>query len=422
MKWKYRDEKQIIYFSANANKESFVSSVCVHGFECYYKNNQIFLTGVPGWIELTKEKFDESCNVVKSVLETSSPTSDFKWIRKLLDCSSDNILSVKAQFISFVLSVLSVYAFYKDCGLNFDKQQMLNNSNAEFIAINFGRLDDVWSEIEEFCTNKNLLDNLQKALYNDFAENSKSLLGIKVNDFIEKESKEINSFFENVFYQARTLKDIHDYEILCNLKRLSTNTRRDDVVFLSELFAKSTKYQMSNGKQMDYYACFASQIALMNNGLITMTFEYSKEKSKIECAFKADELATFILPRRLFFFISALRLVEKEEYDDEKVIKLLKEFIEYILSTNNNPENEMECEALKCLKEQGNELIDVVYKSGRKVRDLVFILPSRIDFQEQKRDDNETYLSFQIYFAKRQKYYESLAKSFISKKWRERFG
>lgn len=422
--WHYRGKKEVIYFNSNVNEEKFISTVLLHGFESYCRNGRICLTGIPVWTQFTKIEFDECCNIIKSVLEATSLSSKFRWIHRLLDLKHDNVLDVKAQFVSFIFSVLSVYTFYKDCGTNFNKQHLLNNSNAKCIAMNFGRFDDVWTDIEELCTNENLLGDLQVALDNAFGEIPQTMFNANSRNFHEDEIKEINKVVEEIFYQAKLLKDVDDYEFSCKRKIFYPNVRGSDVVLASELLSKISSYQISRRMTTDYLAVFACQVAMLDNGLTIMSFEHNKATGKVECAFKADELSTFVLPLRLHWFIPALAHVEKERYGiATKTDKLLKEFIEYILNSDNNPENEMECEALKCLKEQGNEFVDMLYKCDQRVRFWEFNLFSYDDFKEQRRDDEGiSYLSFLMHNSARERYYVSKAKSFIEKKRSQRYG
>ena len=420
--WYYRGVERTVYFPRNAECSKFIPAVYTHGLDSFNSNGSKWLTGFAVGGDISRFDFDIICDGIKSELKNASPNG-FNWLCKLLDLKQNDLQAQRTQLVSFILSLVAVHEFYKDCNIRgLKKHQTINKSSAKHIAANFGRYCDVWEDIEALCTNQILLDVLQRKLFTQFNRVAEPITGYTTDQTAshgasQEDIKTINELTEDIIYYAGTQSDIDAYEISCNRKIFNPNLRGSDVVLLSDVLSDVNSHQKDKGISANIYDFFACQIALADSGLAAMNFEYDVTNEKIKCTLKAGELSTFVLPRRFHWFIPALSYVERQRYGlSREANKLLKEFIEYLSASNVKPETEVERDALAMLKERGATFVDALYQSGQRVRNWDMNLLTDGDWKEQ-RDDNDTYyLSFLMHNMQRQHYYVDKAKEFIEAK------
>lgn len=405
--WHYNIEKQKIYFFPN-NKSKIISSVLLH------KNNnledKINLTGFPLWMQFTKTDLDEYCRMIKLTLENTKSSVDFSWTTRMLNLVDDNHLIIKTKFVYFLFSLLCVRSFCKYNNINFNKKLLHNNSNLKYILMNFGISDDNMNEIEEICLNEKILDSLQSALNNLFDGKINFVFYNKTNNFQDSEIDKINEMFEDIYSQAKFYKEENDYEICHNRQVPKPNEKGIDILSFSELLTMTSF-------KLNYDIILASQISLMNKGLITLDFNYNKTTENIDCSFKSTELSNFVLPRRLKLFIPALSYIEINGYGigipHEKPI-FLKQFINYVLNNVDNSENPYVSQSLKYLKEYGEEMVDRLYRCDQRFKDWNFNMFFLEDYQKEKTENEEmSYLGIMMNNNRLSNIYVDMAKYFI---------
>lgn len=417
--WHYRGVSRIVYFPRNTDYSKFIPAVYTHGLDSFNSNGSMWLTGFAVGGDISRFDFDIICNSIKSELKNASPNG-FNWLCKLLDLKQNDLQAQRTQLVSFILSLVAVHEFYKDCNIKgLKKHQRINKSSAKHIAANFGRQRDAWEDIEALCTNQILLDILQSKLFSQFNHVAEPIVGCATDQMAtlnasQKDIKVINELTEDIIYYAGTQSDVDAYEISCNRKIFNPNLRGSDVVLLSDVLSEVSIHQKNKGIPVNIYNFIACQIALADSGLAAMNFEYDVTNEKIKCTLKAGELSTFVLPRRFHWFIPALSYVERQRFGLScEANKLLKEFIEYLFASNVRPETEAERDALTMLKERGATFVDTLYQCGQRVRNWDMNLLTDGDWKEQ-RDNNDTYyLSFLMHNMQRQHYYVDKAKEFI---------
>lgn len=424
--WHYRGVKRTVYFPCKADYSKFIPAVYTHGSDSFNSNGSLWLTGFAVGGDIHRSDFDIICDSIKSELQNVSPNG-FSWLCKLLNSKQNDLQAQRTQLVSFILSLVAVHEFYKDCNINgLKKHQKINKSNAKHIAANFGRYCDVWEDIEALCTNEILLDVLQSKLFTQFNQVAEPIAHYTPNqtatsDTSKKDIKIINEITEDIIYHAGTQSDIDAYEISCNRKIFNPNLRGSDVVLLSDVLSVVGSRQEFKGMPTNIYNLFACQIALADSGLAAMNFEYDATEEKIKCTLKAGELSTFVLPRRFHWFIPALSYVERERFGlSYEANKLLKEFIEYLLTSTLKPETKAEHDALVMLKKFGATFVDALYQSGQRVRNWDMNLLTVGDWKEQEEDNDTYYLSFLMHNMQRQLYYVDKAKEFIELKRNKR--
>lgn len=400
-------EKQKVYFFSNS-KSKITSSVILH--KSNNLEDKISLTGFSIWMQFTKTDLDDCCKVIKSTLENTKSLNNFSWIMGILNSNDDNKLSIKIKFVYFLFSILSIHSFCKDNNIIFDKELLHNNSNLKYILMNFGITDDNMSEIEELCLSKAILDSLQSALNNLLDGKNNFTFENKTNNFQDNEIDKINEIFEDIYSQTKFYKDENDNEICHNKKIPKPNEKGMDILSLSELLTMTSF-------KLNYYIILASQISLMNKGLITLDFNYDKTTENIDCSFKPTELSNFVLPRRLNLFIPALSYIEINGYGigipHEKPV-FLKQFINYVLNNVDNLENPYVSQSLKYLKEYGEEMVDRLYRCDQRFKDWNFDAFFIEDYQKIKAENEEmSYLSIMMNNYRLSNIYVDMAKYFI---------
>lgn len=424
--WHYRGVKQAIYFPINANEGDFITAVYAHGLDSYNSNGQIWLTGVPILGDITKSDLDKVCNIIKLSLENANSSSEFKWLTWMMELKQDNLQKQKAQLVYFLLSVIAVHKFCKDCSIGKIKEYHISGkSNVKYVAMNFGRYDDAWNDIESLCTNEELLYGLQKKLYEEFNEITEPLTGDTQNwvtSFVaEGDIKTINGIIEDIFYRAGIARDKDSYAISCNNKILHPNICGPDIVLLTDVLFEVNAQWNRSGKPANMCGIFAGQIALTDSGLMSIDFEYYKDSDKIKCTLSAGKLSTFVLPRRLRLFIPSLIYIERNRFGlGIEANELVKEFVQSLLKTNHNIETEAECDAFTTLKEYGMVFVDDLYQSGQRVRYWDIELFTDRDWIELRKDSDMYLLDIMMHNQRRQYYYVDQAKDFIKMKFSQR--
>lgn len=416
--WSYQSGRQLMFLRVRSTDRGLLSvipTVRMCGFSPDSSISNLQITGLAIFDEISKDDLGQICEKILEQLPHI-----FKTISNILLLDHPMHQKAKGQFLSFLLSAVCLNFFFEDMELA-PKNICFTEDNTDIkkIARNFGRVSSVLPELRMIFARTTLWDNLRRQIYDEFSKKAVPFFDCSrhgkmpetdnANDVVPKADR----FFYNVGMESEESA----WQKVEGRKRFSPEQPGTDMIPLR-------KYM--NSMEAPQYPAAVSAVCMlsrMDSGLVSMNVEPSAGTGEetLQCVLKAGELATFVLPRYYYLFISALARVEQ----NCQWVRMNRRaaVIRFIQSLPEDPPDvtaaqanasllEQERFALKALKSSsGTDFIDRLYECGQSLKD--WDIDWITDDDQQNYSSIRRYFSFVIHNMTWQQVYIKLADAFL---------
>jgi len=375
--------------------------------------------------------FHALCSEVAEEIRQVIPSSR---IAEILDYPQQELVGPKAQMLSYLLSVFSYTSFLR---MNFSSKfpslyQSLLRSNYQKVAANFGHPAKIglefmqlfvcisksgeWStrifQRLECCTGKLCvkwkLDQENRNVPDSSWQPGRNLLQT------HPPSRALPEFAENIFCEMEMNMQYRINQYTQTQTSCDPAKPDSDSICL-EQYLQIMERHGANGLSSIGYA-----LHLMDNGLFEINLERSCSQDAVHCILKAEELSTFVLPRRFSVLIPAFSIVEREAEKKGISPKMaVSQFVDY-LEDHCYQEGEIRKEdaELLCKLKRSRFSLLYLYAVGQKFQDWNIDLLTTEDYLSYGIDEHgsfnlEKYVSRMANHAKQVRYYNCCARVFL---------
>lgn len=424
--WSYRGIRQEMYFRCRSRTEEIrlLPTIRYRVDPGQEAGSPIWLTSLTLFGELTMSDLSEICGRMRAGLDQDA----FPRLYHILQQEHPLLQKQRAQLISFILSADRLKHFLVDAvpGYVFVDR----DTDIEKVAQNFGKTADILTELQKLV-NGPVLNALDAVLWDMLRSLAAPLFhepmverdAADVMGIYERLSREaVNARVEDIFYDLGMSSERSAYRILTS-SRYPADRCAPGEISLEDLLLWPDP---DMGFWYPRYLRFAppirklsSMLAMMDNGLMAMHIGYRKGRDggTVQCFLKAGELATFSIPRRLYLFIPALALVERDcwrvNMDPPSAVKRFIDTLPDADMAALEADGEKEQRALLFLKTHGHDLVDLLYDCGQTFNGWDIDLVTSDDWMEESRDTD--YLSFIFRGSEDQESYLERARDFLSR-------
>lgn len=417
--WHYRGIEQRAFFCCGPEEEGGLEQInCLPTVRL----NQVlagqsgcsgdtWLTGLVLFGPLGAKCLDDICIAVWAELEKMDMPQKTE-LSAILHARHLLLQTQRLQFISFLLSVISVYDYCEavlGTALVFNPAQ----SNLKKIASNFARADEIEAALTALCTAPQIWKSLRNILYPAFQKNAQPLF--------QKESPcggtllsldPVTETAEYCLFRVGMESECYAYRASHGFKRVSLDA---NWISLQDYFAETAA---PNTSRLDQILCM---LTLMDSGLVSLNIGTNRDENDLsddtvmpQYLLKTGELALFSVFRWIHPFIPALVHVEQKIWPGGEVQPALKRFIrtlpdEIEAEGEMTPALQKEQQALRWFKQAGSGFVDLLYSCGHSFYSWNIDLITVDDWRESGSGD---YLSFVRDQAARQGIYLEKAKTF----------
>lgn len=425
----YRGMTRRIYSLGDYSDGRFVPFVYTHGEECFNSNEQTWITGISMLGDIKSADFDEICKTTIRILNESCEGQEkqkYKFVTKLLEKKEKEIQGQRAQFISYILSVINVHDFLRKIGFNIANAKTEDNlKQIRCISNNFGMRSDLKDCFSIIAFDVGLVAELKNALYPYFKNCPSELASKNITPISSEkgESYKIINWIEEVFQQVGMEAVKEGYDICNYKKRFEPEKLSADVITISTCLDKMNGNAPKLEKNtVSLYSKLAHLIALVDSGLATFDFVYNPDRETIAYSLNISHLSVFYILRKIHCFIPALTHIEKTYYGTGYTAKeLVKKFIEHLSCYKPNGGEyekysiDVENEARQCLMQCGQNLADLLYDAGLSFRCFDSKLLIYGDWRDENRVKNDlSYFTFLMRNNTRPRLYVKEAKKFMN--------
>jgi len=420
--WSYRGVKQDLYFYNDPSQASANFLPTIRRRKCRSTGGgpEQWVTSHTLFGDLAAADLSSLCRKMAEKLDRAQ----LPWVSFILEQESPLLQKLRGQFISFVLSLIYLCRFLKDCGYEPCAALFEQDSDLEKIALNFGKSGAVLPELTKLVERPGLLQELEVLLCDVLRGRAAPFLEqpapLSTYDWDRQSCNHMNYCLEDTLYNIGMSSERSAYTVAF-LKRYQTDRRAAGTLSLkSTLLWKEPPlrfpYDRLLGGTAQKLSCV---LTLIDSDLMAISFQYQRqERGGSLCNFlKAGELSTFSIPRRLHLMIPALALVERDCWrvglEPQNAVK---EFIQTLpdrAAQGSGEKAKNEQAALSFLKTQGKDFVDLLYDCGHTLNgwDIDLITPG--DWMEEGEDSS--YLSFIHQMAETQNFYLERANQFLSR-------
>lgn len=260
------------------------------------------------------------------IIKKLDKVKNCKALTKILDYSKNELIQSKLQLISLLLSIEYLVDYCRK-ELKFDDRSIytiLLKSNISKIAINFGKKEDTIYELARLINHLCFIENLKFSdIVSEYTEPIKGLADTEETASVE--SKELT---ENIIYEIAINNEctINRY-IKEHLKIEDTNS---NILNLNQYINIMNKNNTSTTKALE------NLLDLVNESYVYI--DYTLDKDKIHQVIKTEELSTHILPLKVYDFIPALVVIERNS-SKETVKVNVNAFINYLKDNIKDDKN-----------------------------------------------------------------------------------
>lgn len=417
--WHYRGIEQKAFFDCGPEEGSNLEQI--HYLPIVRLNQALaeqagcsgdtWLTGLVLFGSLSTKCLDDICIAVWAELEKMNIPQGAE-LSAILHARHPLLQKQRLQFISFLLSVISIYDYCEailGTALVFNPAQ----SNLKKIASNFAHADEIEAALTALCMTPQIWKSLRNVLYPAFQKNAQPLFQkepLRGGTFLALDP--VTETAEYCLFRVGMESERCAYRASHGLERVSLNANR---ISLQDYFAETVT---PNTSRLDQILCM---LTLMDSGLVSLNIgtnrdenDWSDDAMMPQYLLKTGELALFSVFRWIHLFIPALVHVEQKIWPGGKVQPALKRFIctlpdEIEAEGEMTPALQKEQRALRWFKQAGSDFVDMLYSCGHSFYSWNIDLVTVDDWRES---DSGDYLSFVRYQAARQEVYLEKAKTF----------
>lgn len=417
--WSYRGTRHRVYLVCDPQAEdvNFLSTVRLRRAFSQKENSDLWLTSMPLFGELDGEGLSRICNRAAELLDPE----EFSWLRFILRQEHPLLQKQRAQLISLILSMSSLFQFLDDSFGQKTFRFVQGSSDITKIAQNFGKSDRSLPELEKLLNGNGLIQKLYMVLSGEIRALARPFLREPVRTSCQDaDCEHINNDLEDTFYNIGMASEYAAHRSI-SLNRYSQDSRDPSMIPLEDMLRWDVpRFHFSDPRHpVEATQKLSCMLALMDNGLMALNFECTEQDGtrRIKNMLKAGELATFSIPRRLHLIIPALALVESECWRlDFEPRAVLKQFVSTLPDqARPGPEKAWRREqaALSFLKSQGQDFVDFLYGCGQTMSGWDIRLVTSDDWMEER--ENSSYLSFINEETEGQEFYLNLAQRFLDR-------
>lgn len=434
--WMYRGAKQEIFFHLGSGLHdcaNFLPTIRLRRKYDDVTQSDVTLTSLAAFGAISTDAVDTLCEKILEELSNQVFKFELQTIPRILKQSKPLCQKPRTQFLSLLLSTVGLHCFLSDPGfqeknLRTDFFSSLVKKDTEKVSRNFACVHVIQDELNVLFENRDIWDSLENTLYTGFRKNAKPFLRavpIEAQSYSKDEIRSTNQVAEHLFYDIGMNSEESAWQIIDSRKRFCPERPDPDMISLSRYMAEIYRCETGKISEARFLRCMLSQ---MDNGLISMNVELSRRLSEegasteIQCALKAGELATFVLPRYYHLFIPALSLVER--YSGQLSLDRLSAVKQFIETLPEDPPDfpasgegldadiQEERTVLQELKRSGAHFAERLYACGQSLSGWDIDLVTADDWRDGGKG---SYLSFVKHNRARCRVYLNLANDFLEK-------
>ena len=349
----------------------------------FYKidsSNRVIITSNIVYGKINSDSFDKLC----SVLAKYKPITDIM-VDKQLN-------SIKMQYISSIISMISLSDFCKDI---YDTDDIIECSDIDKITLSV-------INIKTLLNNKDTLESIRK----DF--------GIKYNKAINSLNTSVknvvaldkeNIVIEDYICKLGMLLDKHNFDCWRNIKRVHiTETLEEPGISSIKDFIQS----INENIQISNDAALMKIMMFIHDWYVTVD-NLEVTDGEIQFIFRVDSYSTFILPRRYHNMIPALIIIWDNSWMvDLKPLEATIKFIDALKPRENADEREIN--TLNDFKNKWIEYVKILDYCNKSVARWNFGLSTE---NEARQYSKKSFVEYLINDLDIQDYYNGEANKFL---------
>lgn len=412
--WKYRGTEKEFFLKAYNNKMLATLRLHIMPEEVSEKALPMRITALALWDNLPYESFDRICQRVAEILSSFCHINNS--FLSILRDEKPRLQEARAQALSLIISMDIVRSFESSVKHLGEEavEKLIDSCDAEKISRNFGVLPDDVSQL--FAGILSSTTSIWELIENDFPENGFLENTSVMDTHGELVCAPINMAAEDYFYFRGMEVEQAAYELRQNGKTYYPTQQKKGIKTLSSYTEtmKLVNLVKPFSPKQSIIPSVLSLLLLMDDGSVSMKIQSSGTESDLQYILKAGEISKYLWPRRFFYFIPALALVEQNywpKYTDKG--DALKHFIRTLVC---DPQRVSEA-LLDNLKANADKFVQLVYGCGQSFTGWDVELRTSEDRYEQMGGTDKslsTYVANVIRDCNIQDMYKKQAHIFVS--------